>query len=448
MYAKLAQKLIYPLGDLFLGTTIVKSLRQLNQSQWWSESQITQFQEEKLQKLLEHAYNNVPYYRTLFDRCGVKPSQITSKDDLIKIPILTKKDVKENFPHSLVAHNIPRKKIRPGMTGGSTGRPLQFYRYVDSTSLDWGATLRAWGWAGYCIGDKYATLWGHPLTLKEQSRFTRRIQNLFMRNLLLSAYDMDSQTLDLYANRLQEYQPIFIRGYSSGIYLLARTIYQKGIKTIRPKAVFTTSETLLENHRNFIEQQFDCKVFDHYGSGEIHAIASECEKHSGYHISAENVIVECVKLDGTLANPGEEGELIITDLNNFVSPFIRYNIEDLGVLSARSCTCGRGLPLINSLQGRVSDIIKLPNGRLVPIGYWVVLFETIAGIDQYQVIQVSNDILVIKIVVNQRFNKDDLLHITENLTILGGDQLKIDVQIVNQITSSNSGKRRFVITEV
>jgi phenylacetate-CoA ligase len=448
MYSLLAKYIIYPLGDIVLGTNIVKSLQQLEQSQWWNEQQIKKLQEEKLRKLLEHAYLNVPYYRKMFDRQGIKPSQISTIDDLKKIPILTRRDVKENFPKGLVANNIPKDKILPGMTGGSTGRPLQFYRYVDSTSLDWGATLRAWGWAGYHIGNKYATLWGHPLTLKQQTRFPRRLQNFIMRNLLLSAYDIDEKTLHKYMIKLEEYQPEYIRGYTSAVYLLARYMRQQKKMTIKPKAIFTTSEMLLDHQRQLIENQFECKVFDNYGSGEIHAIASECEQHSGYHISAENVIVEVVNENGSPAQPGKEGELVITDLNNLAYPFIRYNIEDMSALISQPCACGRGLPLIGSIKGRVSDILVMPNGKQVPLGYWVVLFETLIGIDQYQIIQDTPTHLTVKIVKNSEYTHDDLTHITENLKIIGGDELTFEIQPVDEIQNSSSGKRRFVISNI
>jgi phenylacetate-CoA ligase len=189
-YSHLAKASIYPLGDLALGTNIMEALRELEESQWWTERQTKSLQEEKLGNVLEHAYQNVPYYRPKLDELGVKPSQIAGLDDLQKLPVLTKRDIRDYFPEKLVAKNVSRKEMLPGMTGGSTGRPLQFYRHIHSTSQDWRATLRAWGWAGYQVGDKYTTLWGHPLTLKEQSHLGQRAQNLMRRNLLLSAYDI------------------------------------------------------------------------------------------------------------------------------------------------------------------------------------------------------------------------------------------------------------------
>jgi phenylacetate-CoA ligase len=448
MYTNLSKFIIYPLGDIVLGTDIVRYVIQLEESQWWSERHIRDYQEEKLNKLLDHAYKNVPYYREKFDEHGLKPSHITSKCDLEKIPILSKSDIKNSFPGKIVANNINRKQLLPGMTGGSTGQPIQFFRYKPSTSLDWAATIRAWGWAGYQMGEKYATLWGHPLTVETQSRLLYKFQNFMMRNLFLSAYELDNDTIKEYINRIEKYQPKFIRSYVSSACLLAQYIELHRISTIRPKAFFTTGEALYDHQRLLIEQQFECKIFDNYGSGEIHAIASECEQHSGLHISSENVIVECIKSDGSLAKPGEVGELVITDLNNYACPFIRYNIEDLGVLSKETCKCGRGLSKISSVEGRSLDVIILPNGRIVPPVYWTGLFKTRAGVDQYQIIQENPTNLILKIVKNPLFTNEDINHITLNLKKLGGEKLNYDIQIVDEIPVTGSGKLRFVITKV
>ena len=208
------------------------------------------------------------------------------------------------------------------------------------------------------------------------------------------------------------------------------------------------AETLFDFMRELIERQFDCKVFDHYGGGEVHSVAFECEQHSGYHITAENMIIEFIKADNTPAKPGEEGELVITDLNNYATPFIRYNIEDVGVPSDKMCKCCRGLPMMSSLEGRSSEIIELPNGRFVFIGYWVVLFETVAGIDQFQVVQESPTILLVKIVKNSKFTSNDVTHIIENIRKLGGDKLELELKFVDSIPPSKSGKRRFVVSRV
>jgi phenylacetate-CoA ligase len=448
MYTALAEKLIYPLGDRLFSTRIVKNLRELEDTQWWSLSQLQDLQTKKLQKLVEHAYENVPFYRARLEERRLRPEDVQSVQDLTKLPILTKRDVKENSANALLARNVASKDVLPGMTGGSTGIPLQFARHVDSTSRDWAAALRAWGWAGYRLGDKYATLWGHPLTIAQQASLKGRLQNLFMRNLFLSAYNMDNDSLSEYAHKLERYKPRFLRGYASAVHALASTIERKQAHRISPRAIFTTSEMLFDSQRALIEEQFGCKVFDHYGSGEVHSVAHECEYHSGYHVTSENMIVEVVKKDSSLAMPGERGELVVTDLHNYASPFIRYNTEDAGILSETLCPCGRGLPLLSALEGRSSEIIVLPNGRLVPLGYWVVLFETVSGVDQYQIVQEAPSSLVVKIVKNLSFTEDDLTHITANLRRLGGEELDYEIKMVEGIPVSASGKRRFVITQV
>jgi phenylacetate-CoA ligase len=448
MYTALAERIIYPLGDMFFNTRIMRYLHELDDTQWWSPSQLQDLQTRKLHNLVQHAYANVPFYRLRFDQQKLKPEDIRSAEDLPKLPLLTKREIKDNFPDKLTARNIAEKDMLPGLTGGSTGRPLQFYRFRDSTSRDWAAALRAWSWAGYRPGHKYATLWGSPLTLEKQSELPGRLRNLLMRNLLLSAYEMDESSLRRYAEQLERYEPRFIRGYASAVFLLAQTLQQQGIGSLSPQAVFTTSEMLFCYQRELIEEQLRCKVFDHYGSGEVHSVAHECEQHCGYHITAENMIVEFINEDGSTCQAGEQGELVITDLNNYATPLLRYNIEDVGVPEDRPCACGRGLPLIRSLQGRSSEILRLPNGRLVPLGYWVVLFETVSGVEQYQVVQNTLNRLTVKIIKNPSFTQGDLTHIATNLRRLGGEELDYEIQMVDAIPVSASGKRRFVITEV
>ena len=447
MYSTLYRRIIFPIMELYKGTKVQQYLKWLNKTQWWSPQQLENLQNKKLRALIKHAYENVPYYHRMFRKLGLKPEDIKTKEDLSKLPILTKEDIKRNYPNDIKAKNYSNKAILPWSSSGSTGEPVQFFRDKLDLSLSWAAAFRGWSWAGYQIGDKYATLWGSLITLSEHKKLVKRVLNLLRRNLLLSAFDMTEENLEEYVNLLIKFNPKFIRGYSQAIFLLARYLEAASISDIRPVAVLTTAETLFNDQRKLIEKQFGCEVYDAYGGGEAPAAAYECEEHIGYHVSAENMIVEFVR-DGENVAPGEIGKIVVTNLNSYASPFIRYEMGDIGKPSDEKCPCGRGLPLISSIEGRINDFVVTPEGKVIHSYFFPGLFKDFYNIKQFQVIQRTVDKLLIKIVAKNELTKSEEETILQKIRGVVGRNMEIEVVQVDSIPPTRSGKRRFVISNV
>ena len=231
--------------------------------------------------------------------------------------------------------------------------------------------------------------------------------------------------------------------------MLARYVLANGIQGLRPRGIVSTSMMLLANERRVIEEAFGSKVFDRYGSEEVGLIASECERHEGLHLSIEQLYIEFLKADGTLAQPGEEGAIIITDLNNRAMPFIRYRIEDLGVPAARACSCGRGAPLMERLTGRVADYLKRRDGSMVA-GVSLVerTLTAIPGIEQLQIVQAAIDQVELNVVRAPDFSAATEQALLAEFGAVFGAGVKISTHYVDRIPQERSGKYRFAICRI
>lgn len=446
MYSAIAKHILYPVGERLLRTTLLKYLKELEETQWWSPEQLRELQNKNLRALIRHAYKNVSYYHHIFEERGLIDKDIQTVEDLPKLPILTKDDIRQNF-HDLMANDSKKRKPFLNTTGGTTGDPLKYYIDMDVASINWAGMFRGWAWAGYKLGDKRATIAGSSL-VTDKPTFKTRARNIIERNLSLSALDMSEQIISSYARRLRRYKPLYIRGYPTVLYLFADYLNMQGISDIRPKAIFSTAEMLLPHYRRIIEEQFRCKVFDHYGCYDGGPQAMECPQHCGYHISAEKVIMEFVGEEGKLVPPGCSGRIITTDLRNYTMPFIRYAVDDMGVLAREQCPCGRGLPLMKSIEGRSTDIILFSDGAAVPGPSIVDLFKKFQFIKQYQIIQDVVDHLLIKVVKKESYTDEDTAHFLSVLKDHLSKRAKIEIQFVDKIPPTKAGKWKFIISNV
>jgi len=450
IYHKILRDIIYPIKQIRRpkAERTFEVLGLLEKSQWWKRSELEAYQQKRLQTLLKHAYENTAYYHSMFKKLELKPDDIKSTADLQKLPILTKEHIRNNL-NDLTAKNYPKTKLIPSATGGSTGEPMRFF--VDSRSGVWNtaAAYREWSWAGYNLGDKMAYLWGAPQDLSNQAKLKTRIYNLIQRTIWLDAFNMTEKTLDEYVRILRKIKPKVINAYASAIYLMARYMEKRGIEDIRPKAILTSCEMLFGYQRETIERAFGCPVFDYYSGRDTTLQAGECPEHSGYHLAIENAVIEFIKDDEHVA-PGELGKIIITDLSNYAMPFIRYEIGDLGVPSDEICSCGRGLPLMKSIKGRILDTIITPDGKYLTGEFFPAIFADydIKGIKDFQIIQKRKDKLLIKLVKGNDYSDEDLSLYLNIIRKHIGEEMKIEVEFVKSIQLTRSGKHRPTISEV
>lgn len=443
MYSTFAEHIIYPLYHIYTHRNVLKHLKELEQTQWLSTDEIKKIQWTKLKKILEYAYINVPYYHQVFKTLHITPNDIADAADFRKLPILDKEDIRNNLD-AFISPNYQKKDLVEHFTGGSTGVTLRFFLHKNTEQRE-AVELRSYRWAGLDIGDKHVRLWGNPIS-SSHATFKGKIYDLLFRQLFLSSYNLSDESMHEYARKLVLYKPKVIIGYSSSLYLFAKFLDENKLEGIQPESIISTAEVLYDYQRELIESVFGCKVFNKYGSNEFSLIAQECSDHSGMHIAAEHVYVETVKDDGEPAATGELGELIVTDLDNYAFPFFRYRIGDLGRLSDIRCSCGRGLPLLEKVEGRVWDVIVGANGNRLIGGFYLV--KAIEGIKQFQFIQEEFGELVVKLVIDELFTEKEKQKLLKRIYETLGKNLKVYIQIVNDIPVSKSGKRGFVISKL
>jgi phenylacetate-CoA ligase len=425
-------------------------LRDLRESQWLSPDKMRELQAVKLHQLVRHAYRHVPYYREKMRAAGITPDDITTVEDVAKLPMLSKADVRKHLYFDIMSDNHQKSEVLKITTSGSTGEP--FVCFVDRAQLEfrWAATLRAMEWTGYRFGDRQLRLWHQTLGMTK-TQVARELTDAFIsRRRFIPAYEMSDENLRAFVQQIEDYQPVLLDGYAESFNFLARYLAEHGRLKIKPKGIISSAQTLPEPSRRAIEEAFGCKVFDKYGSREFSGIAYECEAHEGHHVVGEGYIVEVLK-DGRPAAPGEIGEVVITDLNNQCLPFIRYRIGDLAEAmdQTKLCPCGRGLPRIGKIEGRVQSIIIGSKGQYVPGTFFAhVLKDYDHAIRQFQIVQEERGSIVFKVVKGKRYADETLAEVLGVLHRFLGEDLKIHVEFVENVDMVRTGKRLATVSRL
>jgi phenylacetate-CoA ligase len=417
---------------------------ELLESQYLPPDKIRELQEKKLRRLIVHAYQHVGYYRERMDALGLTPSDIRSLDDLRKLPLLGKDDVRENLHFDLLSDNHEKRRILKITTSGSTGEPFVCYADQHQLEIRWAATQRSMEWTGYRFGDRCARLWHQTIGMSLPQIVRERIDAWFNRRLFIPAFEMSDQNIAEFVERLRTYRPVLLDGYAESFNFLAHYIQNHGLESFHPRAVISSAQVLPEQSREIIAKTLGCGVFDKYGSREFSGIAYECEQHEGHHVVAESYIVEILK-DGAPAKPGEWGEVVITDLNNFCAPLIRYRVGDLAVAmdDEIACGCGRGLPRIGKIEGRVQSIIIAQNGSYVPGSLFPHLFKDYDHvIRQFQVRQDHLGSITLRVIKALRFDEATFQELLAQLRHYLGEDMKIDVEFVDRIEMVRTGKHQ------
>jgi len=361
LHPSIVRNVIYPVYRGLRGDELLPMLEELERTQWLAAGEIEELQWRKLRALLISAATYVPYYRDLFAGVGVDAGDVECMDDIVKIPFLTKERIRE-AGGSIVTKD-PLRRGLPSNTSGSTGETLYFFTDLAAGPLRRANTLRGYRWAGVDLGERQAYLWGFDIERPLKERLRDGAKNFFNNVLYLSAFDMSDETIRRYAKTLRRYHPEILIGYPSALELFVRFCMSTGTGGPRPKAVVTSGEMLFPKQRDQIEGFFSCPVFDRYGIREFGDVAHECEKHEGLHVFNDLYHAEVLDEGGTPVKPGETGELVVTDLSNHYMPFIRYRTGDLAVQTDRLCSCGRGLPLLERIEGRPFDAIRTTSGK-------------------------------------------------------------------------------------
>lgn len=428
------------------GKKFKEKLKEFEKIQWYSLDELREYQNDQLKILIKHCYENVPYYRKLMDVRKLKPTDISSADDLHKLPILTREDVKNNFS-TLVAKNYTSSKLILGHTSGTTGSPLEFY-YDEQICLvknvvDW----RQKRWAGVNPGDRIALFLGRvvvPITEKKPP-FWR--SNWVLNHLLFSSFHMSSENIDEYVDKLERFKPKAIEAYPSTAYIIGRFLLGLN-KTLPLKAVFTSSETLVPQQREIIERAFECKVFDYYGMAERVVFATECQTHQGHHLNMDFGVTEILNKDNQPITFGEMGRIVATGLHNYGMPLVRYQTSDISSIRPKKCSCGREFPLMEDVTTKDEDIITTKDGRLISSSILTHPFKPMHSVAESQIIQEDRDHIRIKIVKRSAYEEKDTQYLLDEFKKRIGQDMKIEIEFVESIARTKAGKFRWVISKV
>lgn len=421
----------------------------LRKTQWLSPESVEQLQMERLRALLEHAYRHVPYWRELFDSIGFMPEDARSLSDLQRLPLLEKQVVRERVHFDLLADNVRRSEIIRIATSGSTGQPLVCYADRTQLELRWAATLRSQEWTGYRFGDRCVRLWHQTIGMSWSQILREHVDALFSRRTFIPAYQIGEHNIRGFLRTIERARPVLIDGYAESFNFLSTYMQREHLTTARPKGIMSSAQMLPKQSRKAIEAAFHSKVYDKYGSREFSGIAYECGEEEGmHHVVAESYIVEIIK-DGRPALPGEMGEIVITDLNNYAMPFIRYRVGDLARAAQGSCACGRGLPRIGEIEGRTQSIILGTNGSFVPGTFFAHYFkEYDYALNQYQIEQSERGAVTLRLVRTSRFNDSVLEEILAGLKKYLGEDMRFAIEYVDVIPLSRTGKVQVSISKL
>ena len=462
LYSVFDRKVLIPLGDKWKGRNLHGEFTEALRTQWLSEGELLELQNDKLQKLIRHCYENVPYYRTVFDERHLSPDDIRTRSDLAKLPVLTKQIIKEHFDE-LTSKDINSRKYVDGSTGGSTGTPMRFKEDIVTWNKLRGLNFRGWTWAGFYVGEKLFTLAGNSLVKKNTDGRKMMVKNLYdrliMRNNKHDCTDITPEALKEHYQAMMSYKPAAIRGYASSLYFLAKYIEQNQLPVCKVKVVFTTGEKLHPKYRYKIQQVFHAPVFDGYGAADGGLTAHECYMHEGLHIAEEQCVVEIVDNDGKNLPDGEVGHVLTTDLNNYVFPFLRYKVGDLAYIKKDLCSCGRNHRLLGEVIGREGRAIYNKQGR--PFSSIVIdnmffkdldihteecqrLYEKM---ERFQIRQDKyGDLHILIKPVDSHEPIETFDYIKDNFNIYFPDS-KVDIEFVDDIPPLPSGKEDYCVSE-
>ncbi len=429
-------------ADYLTRQSVIRSYDFFEASQWWTRKQLEEYQNLHLRKLVSIAEQEVPFYHELFKKNNVSLDAINSIADLPKLPVVTKKILKQHYPSQCTRKTgLPE---REHYTSGSSGNPFRVM--IDNLSMSQSRALmilRA-NYSGWKIGEPV-----FQTGMSVKRGFIKRIKHLFFRTYYASAYDLSDKKIDYYLEKIEKNKIKFLMGYPGSIFALAVRAKQIGF-TRKMLGIVTWGDNLYEHFRKNIENQFACRITDTYGCGEGIQVAAQYPSGNGkYHIFMPHIIVEIVNNENIPVTRGEYGKILLTKLEPGAMPLIRYDVGDVGRMAIKSiCECGRGLDSLESIDGRVSDFIYTPNGNRLIVHFFTGIFEYYPEVNEFQITQTVRNKITITIVPSPTFNKSILTRIKHEILGKGDKNLLIEFKIASKIDLPKTGKRKFVISKI
>ena len=443
---------VLKLHEIATGRRVWARLKTLQQTERLSRAELEALQRQKLQRVVEYAYQHVPYYQKLFKRVDFHPRELRDDFEAFqKIPLLTKELIRENFDDLLTTEPARRRQLSKVTTSGSTGSPLVFMQdkdYRDAVTAD---IQRHLAWAGWQLGQPHAYIWGANFEVAAQESLRTRLIDWVWNRFTTNAFVLTEESMDAFAQQILKRRPQLLFGYASSLHRFAQFVRQHpAYRRIKFRGVFSSAEVLLPAVRQFIEETFQCKVFNRYGSKELGGIACECEAHTGLHLSVENNFVEILD-NGKAVKVGQKGDIIVTNLNNLGMPFIRYSTGDFGLWRAdEPCACGRAAPMLQNVEGRLVDAFVTRDGRTAWAGFAGAGYSGLAhpAIEQFQVVQKSLDLMLVRLVARAEVPQSVLDELVKTFKTAFGENVEVQFEFCDQIPVLPSGKHQYAVSLV
>jgi len=412
-------------------------LRQLRKNQWLEPERLREIQQEKLKRIVQHAYENVRYYRKLFDSAGVRPEDIDGPADLTKIPITARSELQRQSLDQIVATGVDLERCRKLTTAGSSGAPLTvFLSQMDSRFYDM-------GWARASL-ENGRRLWDRAASFRSYRtpRFWFQGLGIWRKETISILEDLTTKIA-----RLRRIRPDIIQATTFELVMLAKFIMANRITGISPRLVLSRGTLLDPRSRETIRSAFGAPVVDCYGATELGCIAWECSERRGHHINVDALVLEVVR-EGAAAAPGEAGKLVCTGLHSFAMPFIRYELGDIGALATEPCPCGRGLPLLKDLHGRADDFFVSSKGELISPQVITSQLKSIPGISQFRIVQESEHKINAEIVADTFCSSSAATALVQTMRRIMGEEVNVKVELKDVISADRSGKIRSLVSKV
>ena len=406
---------------------------------WASQGELERFRLALLKEQIKYCYNNIPFYRRTMESKNLKPGDFRKLGDLGNLPIINKEVVRKDYSQ-FISKKFKMGICKKSFSSGTTGEPFRSYfdrktwlrkRYLSK--------LRARRICGMQFGQKVAIFESQSneklLKLNRKIRFNTPLQRV--------RYFSTFENIDSILPAMRDFNPHNIYCAPSYAFELTRALEKEKIKLRNLQRVFTSSEYLEQTVRTYIEKILDVPVFDLYGSTEFKEVAWECEKHEGYHINEDQVIVEIIK-EGNPAQAEEIGEIVLTDLRNKAMPLIRFKIKDRGILLSQRCSCGLSFSLMKPVSGRTTEYIELPNGERISQFRLTTAVEHVPGLLKYQIIQSASEQLLVKVILEPRYNADSMMQVERIIRDITLEYMAISVERCQNIYDDKLGKYKVV----
>jgi phenylacetate-CoA ligase len=441
IYGSVSRHLLYPCYEQVLrGRGTLRLLKGMEKAQWLAPETLRALQWERLGEMLRYCQDHIPYYGRAFAQAGVRAEQVQSPEDMARLPLLSKDDVRRHGA-DLVAPGLAGK-LYSLTTSGSSGVPVRVVLDHAAYEQRLAAWMRGDRWAGWDIGVKtFQLVGGRPMgPTTPWAEAKKRLHQALSRQVIVTALSMSRAILMDYYRAMQRFRAPILVGYGSSLHLFARFLRDSGLTPYRPRGIIVCAERIFGPQKDYIAEVFGAPVFERYGCMEFSFIAGECDRHLGMHVNSDNLLVEILGEDGRPAPPGQSGEVVITGMNSLAMPLVRYRLGDTASWAGAACECGRGLPLLREVTGRTMDMIYTSSGRICSGIVFPYIVDEFPSVAQYQVVQETLDDILIRIIPGEGFEPGVPAAIEAGLRPYLGPEVRLRFETTDHIPTSPGGK--------